>query len=68
MKLFEMILEENPRNSEIIVNKSVCLAELGKYEESLKELEKVLLIILMILMDYTIKQLHYMTWTNTKMR
>ena len=42
MKLFEMILEENPHNSEIIVNKAVCLAELGKYEESLEELEKVL--------------------------
>ena len=32
INLFEIILEENPHNSEIIINKAVCLAELGKYD------------------------------------
>ena len=27
----------------MIINKAVCLAELGKYDESLEELEKVLI-------------------------
>ena len=32
INLFEMIIEENPNNSEMIINKAVCLAELGKYD------------------------------------
>ena len=36
---FEKILKLDPENSEAIINKSSCLAEIGKYDESIDQLE-----------------------------
>ena len=40
IELFEKILEKEPNNSEIITNKATCLVELGRYEESVEQLER----------------------------
>ena len=36
IKLFEKILKLDPDNPEAIINKSSCLAEIGKYDEAIK--------------------------------
>ena len=39
IKLFEKILKSDPDNPEAIINKTSCLAELGKYNEAIEQLE-----------------------------
>ena len=39
IQLFEKILKLDPDNPVAIINKSSCLAEIGKYDEAIEQLE-----------------------------
>ena len=39
IKQFEKILKSDPENLEAVINKSSCLAEIGKYDDAIEQLE-----------------------------